>query len=146
MRELQRAVGNRIVRRMAEAGTAPLYLVDGLGNRRVQRLRIRERTSGQVARGPGRESDMPDYSGDRRAPLPKPPSSPYLVFEDSTAWDPATAPNAFRDYGLLPDDQKRMAFQISYPNGNLAKALQALGASKREYHEYAYMIARATKP
>src|SRR3954470_12314766 len=81
MRELQRAVGNRAVGRMAEQGAAPLYLVGGLGHRRVQRLRIQERTAGQVARGPKRESDMPDYSGDRRAPLPTPPPSPEMVFE-----------------------------------------------------------------
>jgi hypothetical protein len=140
MRELQRAVGNRAVSRMAEQGAAPLYLVDGLGNRRVQRLRVQERAARQVARDTKRESDMPDYAGDPRAPLPKPPPAPHMVFESPTAWDPVSAPDAFRDYGLLKADEKKMAFEISYPNGNLSKALAALGSTNAADDKYAASV------
>jgi uncharacterized protein DUF4157 len=62
-------------------------------------------------------------------PIPgvtNPPSAPQNVFEDPAAQTSAGAPAAFTKYKALASNVRKLAFDISYPNGNLAKALSAL--------------------
>ncbi|WP_437569807.1 eCIS core domain-containing protein [Sorangium sp. So ce542] len=65
-------------------------------------------------------------------PIPsvtKPPPAPQNVFEDAAAQTSAGAAAAFAAYKALSPSVRRMAFDLSYPKGNVAKCLSALKAA-----------------
>jgi hypothetical protein len=58
---------------------------------------------------------------------PNPPPAPQNVFEDPSAWTPAGAARAMDAYQKLSPSARKLAFDLSYANGNLQKTLTALG-------------------
>ena len=77
---------------------------------------------------------------------PPPPIYPPVpwrreaVFEPPSARTPAGAPQAFDAYIALSAPQRIQAFNISFANGNLAAALQALGPARSQGSRYGTVV------
>lgn len=99
---------------------------------------ISQRAAPHVAREK-RVADMQDYQ-DPRQPMPRPPRAAYMVFEEAFAWHPDTAHLAFRDFALLSQKHKRLAFEISYKSGNLQRSIEALGSVAAADEKYAASV------
>lgn len=92
-------------------------------------LRREPRPGPPPAPPPAWGSGMYPSQGGQIPGVTKPPQAPQNVFEDPAARTSAGVVAAFTAYKALAPNVRKMAFDLSYPNGNVAKALSALKAA-----------------